>query len=152
MKAFTFEHIMMKKKTITCLDDSSLQSQTKTELFTTIYENHHFLRNGRLKAAPDKTNFLLRIVKFHGEVISKHGILPVAKQVQDIKNLKARKNRGDVKKFADILLSTEAISKTFISMLNHSTSRSRRLLLSNQPENMRQYLWKDRLEAAKTSY
>ena len=55
-------------------------------MFTIIHEYHQLLRKGGLKAAPDKTHFFLRKVKFLGHVISQDGIQPVAKRVQDLKN------------------------------------------------------------------
>ena len=78
----------MKKQAITYIDDTILQSQTKNEMFTVINEYHTLLRKAGLKAAPDKTIFLLRKVKFPGHVISPEGNQPIAKRVKDLKNLK----------------------------------------------------------------
>ena len=66
MMAINFEPLIKKKKAITYLDDSLLQSHTKAEMFTIIHEYHQLLRKGGLKAAPDKTHFFLRKVKFLG--------------------------------------------------------------------------------------
>ena len=57
MMAINFEPLIKKKKAITYLDDSLLQSHTKAEMFTIIHEYHQLLRKGGLKAAPDKTHF-----------------------------------------------------------------------------------------------
>ena len=73
MMAINFEPLIKKKKAIAYLDDSLLQSHTKAEMFT-IFREYHQLRKGGLKAAPDKTHFFLRKVKFLGHVISKQGI------------------------------------------------------------------------------
>ena len=62
-----------------------MQSQNKNEMFTVINEYHTILRKAGLEAAPDKTFFLLRKVKFLGHVISPEGIQPIAKRVQDLK-------------------------------------------------------------------
>ena len=59
MMAINFEPLVKKKQAIAYLDDSLLQSQTKGEMFTIIHENHQLLREGGLKAAPDKTHFFL---------------------------------------------------------------------------------------------
>ena len=88
MMAINFEPLIKKKKAITHLFDSLLQSHTKAEIFKTIHEYHQLLRKGGLKAVPDKTQFFLRKVKFLGHVISEQGIQPVAKRVQDLQNLK----------------------------------------------------------------
>ena len=70
MMAINFEPFVKKKQAIAYLDCSLLQSQTKGEMFTTIHEYHQRLRKGGLKAAPDKTHFFLREVKFLGHVIT----------------------------------------------------------------------------------
>ena len=98
MMAINFEPLVKKKQAITYLDDSLLQSQTKGEMFTIIQEYHQLLRKGGQKAAPDRTHFFLRKVKFLGHVISQDGIQPVAKRVQDLKNLKSPECKLDVMK------------------------------------------------------
>ena len=55
--AINFEPLIKKKKAITYLDNSLLQSHTKAEKFTTIHEYHQLHRKGGLDAAPDKTVF-----------------------------------------------------------------------------------------------
>ena len=98
MMAINFEPLIKKKKAITYLDDSLLQSHTKSEMFTIIHEYHQLLRKGGPKAAPDKTHFFLRKVKFLGHVISEQGIQPVAKRVKDLQNLKSPESKRDVMK------------------------------------------------------
>ena len=88
MMAINFEPLIKKKKAITYLDDSLLQSQTKAEMFTIFHEFHQLRRKEGLKAAPYKTHFFLRKLKFLGHVISEQGIQPVAKRVKDSQNLK----------------------------------------------------------------
>ena len=78
MTAINFEPFI-KKKAITYLDDSLLQSQTTAEMFTIIHEYHQLLHKGGLKAAPDKTHSFLRKIIFLGHVSSEQGIQPVAK-------------------------------------------------------------------------
>ncbi len=91
-----FAPLIKKKQAITYLDDSIMQAQTKEEMFNIIKEYHALLRKAGLKAAPDKTMFFLRKVKFLGHVISEAGIQPVAKRVQDLKKLKSPENKRDV--------------------------------------------------------
>ena len=97
MMAINFEPLI-KKKTLTYLDDNLLQSHTKAELFTTIHEYHQLLRKGGLEAAPDKTQFVLRKVKFLGHAISEQGIQQVAKRVKDLQNLKSPESKRNVMK------------------------------------------------------
>ena len=103
MMAINFEPLIKKRKAITYLDDSLLQSHTQAEMFTNIHEYHQLLRKGGLKAAPDKTHFFLGKVKFLGHVISEQGNQPVAKRVKDLPNLKSPENKRDVMKILGCL-------------------------------------------------
>ena len=64
MMAIKFEPLIKKRKAITYLDDSLLQSQTKAEMFTINHEYLQLLRKGGPKAALDKTQFFLGKVEF----------------------------------------------------------------------------------------
>ena len=75
-----------------------MQSQTRGEMFTIINENHTLLRKAGLKAAPDKTFFFLKKVKFLGHVTSPDGIQPIAKRVDALRNLKSLQSKRDVMK------------------------------------------------------
>ena len=79
MMAINFEPLIT-KKAITYLYDSLLQFHNKAEMFTTSHEYHQLFGKGGLKAAPDKTHFFLRKVKFLGHVISEQGTQPAAKK------------------------------------------------------------------------
>ena len=98
-----FDPLIKKKQTITYIDATIMQSQNKNELFTVISEYHTLLRKAGLKAAPDKTFFFLKKVKFLGHVISPEGIQPIAKRVKDLKNLKSPENKRDVMKILGCL-------------------------------------------------
>ena len=91
-----FDPLIKKKQAITYIDDTIMQSQDKDEMFTIIHEYHSLLRKAGLKAAPEKTFFFVRKVKFLGHVISSDGIQPIAKRVQDLKNLKSPESKRDV--------------------------------------------------------
>ena len=93
-----FDPLIKKKQAITYIDETIMQSQNKNEMFTVINEYHTLLRKAGLKAAPDKTFFFLKNVKFLGHVISPEGIQPIAKRVKDLKNLKSPESKRDVMK------------------------------------------------------
>ena len=93
-----FDPLIRKKQAVTYIDDAIMQSQNKNEMFTVINEYHTLLRKAGLKAAPDKTFFFLKKVKFLGHVIYPDGIQPIAKRVKDLKNLKSPENKRDVMK------------------------------------------------------
>ena len=65
-------------------------------MFTVINEYHFLLRRAGLKAAPDKTYFLSKTVKFLGHVIFPEGIQPIAKRVKDLKNHESPQSKRDV--------------------------------------------------------
>ena len=93
-----FDPLIRKKQAITYIDDTIMQSQTRGEMFTIIKEYHNLLRKAGLKAAPDKTFFFLKKVKFLGHVISLDGIQPIAKRVNALRNLKSTQSKRDVMK------------------------------------------------------
>ena len=74
---------LIKKQAITYIDDTKLQSQNKNQMFWILHDKHNLLR----KAAPEKTSFYIKKVKFLKNVISSEGIQPIAKRVQVLKNL-----------------------------------------------------------------
>ena len=98
LMAIHFESLIKRKQAITYLDDSLMQAQTKQKMFTVIHEYHQLLRKAGLEAAPEKTNFFIRKVQFLGHVISEKGIQPLAKRVQDLKNLKSPESKREVMK------------------------------------------------------
>ena len=91
-----FDPRIKKKLAITYIDNTIMQSESKNEMFTVINEYHTFLRRAGLKAAPDKTFYFLKTVKFLGHVLSPKGIQPIAKRVKDLKNLKSPESKRDV--------------------------------------------------------
>ena len=91
-----FDPRIRKKQEITYIDDTIMQSQTGNEMFTIINEYHTFLQKVGLKAAPDKTFFFLKKVKFLGHVISPDGIQPIAKRVDVLQKLKSPQSKRDV--------------------------------------------------------
>ena len=93
-----FDPLIRKKQVITYIDDTIMQSQTRGEMFTVINEYDTLLRKAGLKAAPDKTFFFLKKVKFLGHVISPDGIQPIAKRVDALWNLKSPQSKRDVMK------------------------------------------------------
>ena len=58
-----FEPLIKKKQAITYIDDTIMQSQNKSEMFSIFHEYQNLLRKVGLRAAPEKT-FFLKKVKF----------------------------------------------------------------------------------------
>ena len=72
------------------------------------------MRSSGLKAAPNKTKLFPRKVEFLGHIVSDKGIQPVAKKVQDLKDLKSPENKRDVMR----VLRNLGFKSTFINNLH----------------------------------
>ena len=88
-----FAKMIAKKQAITYIDDMILQAKTKPEKWKSLETYFKSLRSSGLKAAPNKTKVFLRKVQFLGHIVSDKGIQPVAKKVQDLRNLKSPNTR-----------------------------------------------------------
>ena len=93
-----FDPLVKEKQAITSIDFTIMQSQIRGEMFTIINEYHTLLRKAGIKAAPDKTFFFLKKLKFLGHLISPDGIQPIAKRVDALRNLKSPQSKRDVMK------------------------------------------------------
>ena len=124
-----FEPLIKKKQAITYIDDTILQAQNKGEKFSIIHEYHILLRIAGLKAAPEKTFFFFKKVKFLGHVSSSEGIKPTAKRVKDLMNLKSPKCKRDVMKvlgclgfYSYYIKNLHVDSKLFCDLIRDSIS------------------------------
>ena len=93
---YAFGPLIKRKQAITNNDDTLLQAKDKQEMFTIVKEYHSLLRKANLKAAPDKTMFFLRKMRFLGHVISKDGLSPIASRIDDIRNLITPESKKEV--------------------------------------------------------
>ena len=110
---FHFDPLIRIKQAITYIDDTIMQPQTKSEMFTIIKEYHTLQRNAGLKAATDKTFFFLKKVKFLGHGISPDGIQPIAKCVDFLRNIKSPQSKRDVMKVMGCLGFYSCYIKTY---------------------------------------
>ena len=124
-----FEPLIKKKQAITYIDHTIMQSQNKGEMFSIIHEYHNLLRKAGLRAAPEKTYFLLKKMKFLGHVISSEGKQPNGKRVKDLKNLKSPESKRDVMKvlgclgfYSCYIKKLHVDSKPFYDLIRDSTS------------------------------
>ena len=79
-----FRPLILKKHSITYLDDVFMQSQTKEEMFIILEQYHQILKNENMKAAPDKSDFFLRRVKILGHIIESNTITPLKSRIHAI--------------------------------------------------------------------
>ena len=98
-------------------------------MFSITREYHMLLRKAGLKAAREKTFFLLKKVKFLGHVISSEGIQPIAKRVKELKYLKSPECKRDVMKvlgchgcYSCYITNLHVDGKPFYDLIRDSTS------------------------------
>ena len=61
--------LIRKRNVITYVDDIFIKTNTYEEMYHTLEENHKILLKENFKAAPDKTYFMLKKVKFLGHIL-----------------------------------------------------------------------------------
>ena len=64
-----FKPLILSKNFIACLNNVFIQLQTKQKMFKILDKYHKILLKENLKTAPDKSQFFLTPVKFHGQII-----------------------------------------------------------------------------------
>ena len=97
MRSIHFAEMVAKKQAITYIDDVILQAKTKAEMWKTLESYFQCSRSSGLTASPNKIYVFLRKVQFLGHVVSDKGIQPVAKRVQDLKNLRPENKRDEIR-------------------------------------------------------
>ena len=108
-----FAEMIAKKQAITYIDGVILQARNKAEMWKLLEAYFQCLTSSGLKAAPNKTKPFLRKVQFFGHIVSDKAIQPVAKKVQDLKDLNSPENRRDVMR----VLGSLRFHSTFIKNL-----------------------------------
>ena len=98
-----FRPLILKKNAITYLDDVFMQSQTKDEMFTVLEKYHKILQNKNLKAAPDKSHFILTRVNFLGRNIEQNTITPLTSRLDAIQKLQPPTNKKKIQEFLGML-------------------------------------------------
>ena len=123
-----FDPLIGKKQAFTYIDDTIMQSQTRSEMFNVVNEYHTLLRKTGLKAAPDKRFFFLNKVKFLGHVISPDGVQPIAIRVDALRYLKSPQSKRDVMKvlgclgfYSCYIKNLHVDNQPFYDLIKHST-------------------------------
>ena len=98
-----FRPLILKKHAITYLDDVFMQSQTKDEMFIILEQYIQMLKNEKMKAAPDKSQFFLTRVKFLGHIIESNTITPFKSRIHAIQKLQPPTNKKKIQEFLGML-------------------------------------------------
>ena len=73
---------------ITYVDDIFIQTNSYAQMYETLIEYHKILLKENLKAAPDKTYFMLKKVKFPGHIIEDKKVKPLTSRIDSFQKLK----------------------------------------------------------------
>ena len=98
-----FRPLILKKNATTYLDDVFMQSQTKDQMFTVLEQYHKILHNENLKAAPDKSHFILTRVKLLGHNIERNTITPLKSSSDATQKLQPPTNKKKIQEFFGML-------------------------------------------------
>ena len=79
--------LIRKGTVITYVDDIFIQTNTYEEMHKTFEEYHKTLLKDKLKAAPDKTNFMLKKVKFLGHIIEEKKVKSLTSRIDGFHKL-----------------------------------------------------------------
>ena len=83
-----FRYPLIRKGTvITYVDDIFIQTNSYEQMFETLIEYHKILLKENLKAAPDKTYFMLKKVKFLGHIIEDKKVKPLTSRIDGFQKL-----------------------------------------------------------------
>ena len=124
-----FAEMIAKKQAITYNDDVILQGKTEAEMWKSLESYFKCLKSSGLKAAPNKTKLFLRKVQFLGHIVSHKEIQPVAKKVQDLKDLKSPENKRDFMR----VLGSLGFYSTFLKNLHVDSKPFYELLRDDVP-------------------
>ena len=108
-----FAEMIVRTQVITYIDVVILQAKTNAEMWKNLDSYFKCLRSSGLKAAPNKTKLFLRKIQLLGNIGSDRGIEPVAKKVQDLKNLRIPENKRDVMRILGSLVFYSTFIKNF---------------------------------------
>ena len=83
--------LIRKGTVITYVDDIFIQTNSYEQMFETLIEYHKILLKENLKAAPDKTYFMLKKVKFLGHIIEDKKVKPLTSRIDGFQKLEPAK-------------------------------------------------------------
>ena len=79
--------LIRKRTVITHVDDIFIQTNSYEQMFETLIEYHKILLKENLKAAPDKTYFMLKKVNFLGHIIEDKKVKPLTSRIDRFQKL-----------------------------------------------------------------
>ena len=91
--------LIRKGTVITYVDDIFIQTNSYELMYETLIEYHKVLLKENLKAAPDKTYFMLKKVKFLGHIIENKTIKPLSSRIDGFQKLEPPKSMKALQRY-----------------------------------------------------
>ena len=113
---------------ITYVDDIFIQINTYNQMYETFTEYHKVLLKENLEAAPDKTYFMLKKVKFLGHIIEGKKVKPLTSRIDGFQKLEPPKSMkalqrylGTINFLAKYVYGMQPILQPFYILLHKET-------------------------------
>ena len=132
--------LIRKGTVITYVDDIFIQTNSYEQMYETLIEYHKVLLKKKLKAAPDKTYFMLKKVKFLGHIIEDKKEKPLTSRIDSFQKLEPPKSMkalqrylGTINFLAKYVYSMQPILQPFYNLFTKK-------LISNGHKNIKKIL------------
>ena len=124
--------LIRKGTVITYVDDIFIQTNAYEQMYETLIEYHKVLLKENLKAAPDKTYFMLKKVKFLGHIIEDKKVKPLTSRIDGFQKLEPPKSMkalqrylGTINFLAKYVYGMQPILQPFYNLLHKETDFKR---------------------------
>ena len=85
-----FLNLLIRKGTvITYVDDIFIRTNSYEQMYETLIEYHKIMLKENLKAAPDKTYFMLKKIQFLGHIIEDKKVKPLTSRIDGFQKLES---------------------------------------------------------------
>ena len=91
--------LIRKGTVITYVDDIFIQTNSYDQMYETPIEYHKVLLKENLKAAPDKTYFMMKKVKFLGHIIEDKKVKPLTSRIDGFQKLEPQKSMKALQRY-----------------------------------------------------
>ena len=125
---------------ITYVDDIFIQTNSHEQMFETLIEYHKILLKENLKAAPEKTYFMLKKVKFLGHIIEDKKVKPLTSRIDGFQKLEPPKSMKALQRYLgtiNFLANTYMVCNQYYN--HYIISYTKRMTLNGQ-KNIKQSL------------
>ena len=95
--------LIRKGTVITYVDDMFIQTNSYEQMYETLIEYHKVILKEKLKAAPDKTYFMLKKVKFLGHIIEDKKVKPLTSRIDGFQKLEPPKSMKALQRHLGII-------------------------------------------------